>query len=149
MCAKILNENGRCVYGSSYRHLTEDEKNSPEERKKRESYDQIIHSRLGSPASKQDFEQDYSTPEFELYEDDDGNGVPHAKECDDEPTPITYDTYIGAEAVLPKGNDMVSGTVKSRVKHFEGQPIGKADKNPILDTRVYNVQFSDGENTEL
>ena len=109
----------------------------------------MIHSRLGSPASTQDFEEDYSTPELELYEDDDGNGVPHAKECKDEPTPITYDTYIGAEVVFPKGNDMVSGTVKSRVKEFEGQPIGKADKNPILDTRVHNVEFSDGENAEL
>ena len=84
-----------------------------------------------------------------MYEDDDGDGVSHAKECDDEPTAITYDTYIGAEVVLPKGNDMVSGTVMSRVKEFEGLPIGKADKNPILDTRVYNVDFSDGENAEL
>ena len=109
----------------------------------------MIHSRLGSPASTQDFEQDYSAPEYELYEDDDGDGVPHAKEVEDELTPITYDTYIGAEVVLPKGNDMVSGTVKSRVKDFEGQPIGKADKNPILDTRVYNVEFSDCENAEL
>ena len=73
----------------------------------------------------------------------------HAKEFVDEPTPITYDTYIGAEVVLPKGNDMASGTVKSRVKDFEGQPIGKADKNPILDTRVFNVKFSYGENAEL
>ena len=62
---------------------------------------------------------------------------------------ITYDTYIGEEIVLPKGNDMVSGNVKSRVKDFQGQPTGKADKNPILDTRVYNVEFSDGENAEL
>ena len=44
---------------------------------------------------------------------------------------------------------MVSGAVMSRVKDFEGQPIGKADKNPILDTRVYNVEFSDSENAEL
>ena len=43
LCAKILKENGRCVYRSSYRHLTEDEQNSPEEKKKRESYDQLIH----------------------------------------------------------------------------------------------------------
>ena len=63
--------------------------------------------------------------------------------------PITYDSYIGAEVVLPKGNDMVSGTVKSRVKDLEGQPIGNADKNPILDTRDYNVEFSDVENAEL
>ena len=84
-----------------------------------------------------------------MYEEDDGDGISHAKECDDEPTPITYETYIGAEVVLPKGNDMVSGTVMSRVKNFQGQPIGKADKNPILDTRVYNVEFSDGENAQL
>ena len=149
LCAKILKENGRCVYRSSYRHLTEDEVNSPEERKKRESYDQMIYSRLVSSASTQDFEEDYSTPEYELYQDDDGDGISHAKECNDEPTPITYDTYVGAEVVLPKGNDMVSGTVMLRVKDFEGQPIGKADKNPILDTRVHNVEFSDGENAEL
>ena len=87
----------------------------------------MIHSRLGSLACTQDFAEDYSTPEFALYEDDDGNGVPHAKEYEDEPTPFTYDTYIGAKVVLPKGNDIVSGTVKSGVKDFEGQPIGKAD----------------------
>ena len=83
-----------------------------------------------------------------MYEDDDRDGIAHAKECNDEPTPI-YDTYIGAGVVLLKGNDMVSGAVMSRVKDFEGQPIGKADKNPILDTTVYNVEFSDGENAEL
>ena len=90
------------MYRSSYRHLTEDEQNSLEEKKKRESYDQLIHSKLGSPARTQDFEENYSTPEYKLYEDDDGDGVPHAKEWKDEPAPITYDTYIGAEVVLPK-----------------------------------------------
>ena len=44
---------------------------------------------------------------------------------------------------------MVSGAVKSIVKDFEEQPIGKADKNAILNTRAYNVEFSDGEFAEL
>ena len=149
LCSKVLQKNGRYVYRSSYRHLTEDEQNSPEERKERESYDQLIHSKLGSPVSTQDFEEDCSTPEYDLYEDDAWEGVPHARECEDEPTPITYDTCIGAEVVLPKRNDMVSGTVKSRVKDLEGQLIGKADKNLILDTRVYNVAFPDDEVAEL
>ena len=109
----------------------------------------MICSNLGSSANTQDFQDDYSTPEYDLYEEDDGDGIAHVKECEDEPTPITYDTYIGEEVVLPKGNDMVSGTVMSRVKDFVGQPIGKAHKNPFLDTRVYNVEFSDGENAEL
>ena len=137
------------MYRSSYWHFTEDEQNSPEEKKERESYDQLIHSKLRSPASTQNFEADYSTPEYELYEDDDGTGAPYAKECNDELTPITYNTNIGAEEVLPKGNDMVSGTVKSRVTDFEGQSIGKADKNRILDPSVYNVEISDGEVAEL
>ena len=81
--------NGRCVYRSKYRQLTEDEVNSPQEKKKKESYDQMIYSRLVPSASTQDIEEDYSTPEYELYEDDDGNGISHAKECDDEPTPMT------------------------------------------------------------
>ena len=137
LCAKILKGKGRCVYRSSYRHLTEDEVNSPEKRKKSKSYDQMVYSKLGSSANTQDFEADYSTSEYELYEDDGGDRIAHAKECNDESTSITYDTYIGAEVVLPKGNDLVSRTVKSRVKAFEGHTIGKADKNPILDTRVY------------
>ena len=44
---------------------------------------------------------------------------------------------------------MVFGTVKSRDKDFDGQSIGKADRNAILYTIVYNVEFSNGENAEL
>ena len=80
----------------------------------------MIYSKLGSPASTHDFEESYSAPEYELYGDDDGDEISHDKECNDEPTPITYDTYVGAEVVLPKGNDIVCATVMSRVKDFEG-----------------------------
>ena len=72
--------------------------------------------------STQNFVEEYSTPEYELYEE----------ECNDEPSPITYSTCIGDEIVLPKGNDMVSETVIARVKEIYQQPIGKADKNQIL-----------------
>ena len=61
----------------------------------------MVYSKLGSSASMQDFQEDYSTSEYELYEDDHGDRIAHAKDCNDEPTPITYDTYIGAEVVLP------------------------------------------------
>ena len=48
-------------------------------KRKRIIYDQMMHSSLTSPASTQDFEEDFLTPEFELYEDNDGNGVRHAR----------------------------------------------------------------------
>ena len=44
---------------------------------------------------------------------------------------------------------MVSGTVKSRVKDHEGDPVGVANRNAILDTRVYEVEFTDGGRVEL
>ena len=44
---------------------------------------------------------------------------------------------------------MVSGTVKSRVKDHEGDPIGVANWNTILDTRVYEVKFTGGGRVEL
>ena len=36
----------------------------------------MIDSKLGSSASTQEFEEDYSTPEYELYEDVDGDELP-------------------------------------------------------------------------
>ena len=36
----------------------------------------MIYSKLESSASTHDFEEDYSTPEYELYEDDDGMEFP-------------------------------------------------------------------------
>ena len=34
--------------------------------------------------------------------------------------------------------------MKSQVKDHEGDPIGVANWNHILDTRVYEVEFTDG-----
>ena len=62
----------------------------------------MIYSKLGSSARTKDFEEDFSTPKYELYEDDDGDQIAHAQECDDEPTSTTYDTNKGAEVFLPK-----------------------------------------------
>ena len=44
---------------------------------------------------------------------------------------------------------LVSGTVKSRVKDHEEDPIGIANRNPILDPMVYEVEFTNGGRVEL
>ena len=79
-----------------------------------------------------------------MYDDDDYGLIGHAKEAEEEPTPISFDNYIGAEVALPRGDEMVSGIMKSQVKDHEGDPIGIANQNPILDTRVYEVKFTNG-----
>jgi len=40
------------------------------------------------------------------------------------------------------------GTVTARKKDIHGNPIGMSNKNPILDTRVYEVTFPDGHTAE-
>ena len=75
--------------------------------------------------------------------------IGHAKEAEEEPTTISFDNYIGTDVTLPRGDEMVSGTMKSQVKDHEGDPIGIANQNPILDTRVYEVEFTYGGQVEL
>ena len=58
------------------------------------------------------------------------------------------DQYVGAEVQLPKGDDMVSGTVRRRKRDRDGNPQGTGNQNPILDTRTYEVEFPDGDVAE-
>ena len=44
---------------------------------------------------------------------------------------------------------MVKGRVKSRKRDADGNLTGRADANPILDTREYIVEFDDGDEAEL
>jgi hypothetical protein len=60
-----------------------------------------------------------------------------------------FDKYIAAEVILPKGDNMVLGKVIGRKRDCNDNPIGMGHSNPILDTRVYNVQFPDGHVQEF
>jgi hypothetical protein len=44
---------------------------------------------------------------------------------------------------------MVKGRVAARKRDRDGNPVGLANSNPILDTRSYVVHFDDGDQTEL
>lgn len=59
-------------------------------------------------------------------------------------TPDMYDTLLSAELLLPKGNVLVPAKVISRKQDNSGNPIGTAHANPLLDTRVYKVEYLDG-----
>ena len=149
LCAKVLKSNGQQEHRSSYRHLTEDEINSPNEKEKRQLFDRLDEQKLGEAAQSTDFGEGYETPTYEPYTDDDGDGIGHTTDADDEPTPLTFDNYLGAEVVLSKGDDMVAGKVVGRKRDSDGKPVGRENKNPMLDTRVYEVEFVDGGHAEF
>ena len=63
---------------------------------------------------------------------------------DAEFTPEEYDEYLTAEVMIPIGDGKMKGVVKRRVKDDDGLPVGKRHPNPILDSREYEVELSDG-----
>ena len=73
------------------------------------------------------------------------------KEADDACTPDVYDTYLNMELAIPKGDSLEPrlARVTKRLKDANGLPIGLANENPILDTRMYEVEYVDGEQMSL
>ena len=65
------------------------------------------------------------------------------------PTPEVGDNYVNASLMLPRGNSLARGTVIGRKRDACGDPIGNANANPIKDSRVYRVEFDDGDVCEL
>ena len=55
------------------------------------------------------------------------------------------DWYIGVDVLLPHHGRLMEGRVASRKRTADGKMLlGKMNPNPILDTRIYNVEFLDG-----
>ena len=90
----------------------------------------------------QDFPAEDLTPDPTYYDNTDTADPEYG---DAEVTPETGDNYLSAELMLPKGGVLVKGCVKARKRNRDGNPIGRANDNPILDTRSYIVNFDDGE----
>ena len=150
MTAKILKANGQVLYRSTYRALTETEIEDKAHMKLREEYDESIRVRIGRPSSSSELNEldpEAVTPEYEFYHDDLEGSQEHAPDIEDV-TPEDLDVYVGAEVNLPIGGEVQSGKVRRRSRDAAGDVTGKANANPILDTRTYQVEFQDGQVAE-
>ena len=71
-------------------------------------------------------------------------------EADDDFTPDSYDTYVNMELTLARGAETPAyARVTKRLRDAQGRPIGTANDNPILDTRMYEVEYLDGHTASL
>lgn len=149
LTAKILKANGQIFHTSTYRGLTQDEVDSPEERSEREAFDKSVAEKLGNSVTDKDLDAEgLATPTYEKYEDDtDGTERP-TPDVEDVVTPEEGDVYLNADVLLPRGDGMRTGRVRRRKRDSDGTLRGTANENPILDTRTYEVEFPDGEITE-
>ena len=152
MTRKVLKENGQVVYRSTVRSLTDDEMADEDMKKRRNDFDAKINKILGDPLNYEDLKddpdlRDIEMPSFDLYEDEDEGPQSHIPDID-EAHPDTYDRYVGAKVELSIGDSVMSGKVKCRKREHDGTVKGRANPNPILDTRTYEVEFPDGQVAE-
>ena len=72
------------------------------------------------------------------------------KEADEYTEETLDDTYLNMEVALPRDSDGPEyAKVTKRLRDANGLPIGTANDNPILDTRLYEVEYLDGYRTSL
>ena len=94
-------------------------------------------------AMDEDFREEF----FKVYSNDD---VPEA-DNDPEYSPEVIDALmVNMELALPRGDAGPEfARVTKRMKDQDGNPIGVPNKNPVLDTRMFEVEFSDGTTAAL
>ncbi len=134
----VLNRHGNVIPRQTLRKLTPSERLSEVEIAKRTEFDQRIRNRYGdsvNPPPKDPVVHD-------IHTDDDAMEDHTMPEADSFPD---YDEYINNEVLLPRdGEHMMAAKVIQRTKSDDGKIQGSHNRNPILDTRVYDVMFPDG-----
>jgi hypothetical protein len=140
MTRKILKQNGSIMYRSSVRPLTQDEMQSPTEKKEREEFDIAIEEKFGPAMNKDDFQNDpdyadFVTPTYDCYEDDEVSTckMPYIDDIKEEHDVDTYDQFVGAHVRVPIGDEIRSGKVVRRKRELDGTVRGRANANSILD----------------
>ena len=78
------------------------------------------------------------TPDCVYYEDTD-SPIQESSPEKILPTPEINDKFFNMEIMLPRGDEMAMGQVTKRSHDSDGNPLGTAHENPILDTRQYIV----------
>ena len=75
--------------------------------------------------------------------------LPHAD--DQRVAEVMGNNYVGMELAMACGGEgkVLHATVKRRLIDVEGNLVGRANSNPLLDSRKYLVENADGSNEEL
>jgi hypothetical protein len=85
------------------------------------------------------------SPDFQEEEFNNIVNDPGISKADKDFTPDVFnDTYLNMELAIPRDSDGPEfARVTKRLKEKDGLPIGRANNNPILDTRMYEVEYPD------
>jgi hypothetical protein len=155
MMRKILKQNGSVMYRSSVRTLTQDEIQSPTEKKEREEFDIAVEKKFGPTMNKDDFHDDpyyayFVTTTYDCYEDDEvsPSKIPDIDDIKEEHDVDTYYQYVGAHARVPIGDEIRSGKIVQHKRELDGTVRGRTNATSKLDTTTYEIEFPDGRSDE-
>ena len=132
--------------------LTPDELFDKDGSDTREQFMARVYEKLGSKMLQIEFEDIWleNTPHYVLYEDETQNKqmFPQlSKEL--EPMPEMSDHYLRAEILLYRGDEMTRGHIVAQCCDGNINVMGRAHIHPILDTRMYQVEFAGGKIIEF
>ena len=172
MCGRVLTEKGSRVITSSIIPLKPEEHHHEDVKRKKEEYNASLSEKLKMPVKKRiaadedpmrnpevdDWkwadtqEESKEVGDYEEYQHLDG--TPHdgkeqfeeRLEADElEAADLDMNKYIGAKVRIPdQGITFANGVVIGRARDETGELIGKANRNPLLDSSVYLVKTDDG-----
>jgi len=153
MCHWIIPDSGIPIARSTVQPILRADKESETVKAELAALDAAIASKFINQSSDEDINS-IIIPDYLQYNDanDEEFETPHFEPVDkeaempeaDEFSHEEYDKYISAEVLLPKGDQLVLGKVVGRKRDANDNPIGVAYANPIFDTRLYQVQFPEG-----
>jgi hypothetical protein len=146
LTTNILRSNGQTVCRSTLWHQNNKEIHCPIHQKMCRVFNETITHHLGPNATEQDFPAEGLTPDYDFYDDDHNLDPDHG---DLEVTPEMGDNYLNAEIFVPQGGTLMKSHITSRKRDKDGNPVGLANTNPILDTREYRFTFNNGDETVL
>jgi hypothetical protein len=148
----ILGKSGKVVSRSTVQRITNLELQQEETKANCKEFTTAINEYLGNPESHLVIDPNPDTFYFELDHDEQQQVIDcnSRLSVDDvkQPTytPDSIDTLIDAKVVMPRGPDdtMETGRVTKRLKDNDGNPVGRRNDVPELDTREYEVVWEDG-----
>ncbi len=144
MSSRLLTSKGQEISRTSVIPLRIDEKNNPAIQERISEFTATLNQSLGERSKGIPIENDdMEIPYYEPYGDDEKGDEPTMIEADD----LDYDQYhkfISARVILPRAGEKAIGRVIKRKRDHDGHFVGKSNKNPLLDTGQYEVEFVDG-----
>ena len=149
----ILPRSGIPISVVTVQRLTNLEQTTDEWKKRMDEYETHVQPKLQAKSADVSIDQNEVRREsllsLELEDDaflqEYGRVIndPDVVEVDDE---IAGDHFMNMEVGLPRGPDgtIIKAKVKKRTTDETGNTIGKYHANPLLDSRMYDVEFEDG-----